>query len=430
MAAGRITKRTVDGLDPRATDYVHWDKELTGFGVRVRPSGSKSFVAVYRTGGRSAPLRRVTIGAVGKIEVDKARAEAVKIIHQAELGMDRAAEKAKARAEMTFAQLCDLYLDEGCETKKPSTLATDKSRIERHIKPLLGKKRINEITRADVEKFMRDVASGKTAVDEKTGKYGRAIVEGGKGAATRTVGLLGGIMSFAVERRLRPDNPVRGVKRYPDKKGETFLSTSEFGRIGAELTVAEARETNPYAIAIIRLLAFTGARKSEIITLRWSEVDLERGYLRLSDSKTGAKVIPIGAPACEVLASVPRVDGTDFVFPASSGEAYFQGVEKVWRVVRRAAGFPTLRLHDLRHSFASVGLARGDALPVIGAILGHADVKTTSRYAHLAADPVKKAADDISRTVQAAFDRRVGGEIVELQSRRTQSDSRPASSLD
>src|SRR5688572_30844640 len=292
MAAGRITKRTVDALKITGREYVHWDEELKGFGVRVRSSGARSFVAVYRTGGRNTPLRRVTIGAVGKIEADRAREEAKAIIRQAELGQDRAADKAKARAEWTFERVCDLYLDEGCETKKASTIATDKGRIERHIKPLLGKKRIGEITRSEVEKFMRDVAGGKTAADVKTKERGRAIVEGGKGTATRTVGLLGGIMSFAVARRLRADNPVRGVKRYPDRKGETYLSPRELARIGAALAAAEAAGANPSALAIIRLLAFTGARKSEVAALRWREVDLDRGYLRLGDSKTGAKVVP------------------------------------------------------------------------------------------------------------------------------------------
>lgn len=328
MAAGRITKRTVDSLTVTGKDYVHWDGELTGFGVRVRATGAKSFVAVYRTGGRNSPQRRVTIGSVGKIEADKAREEAKSIILQAELGQDRAAEKAKLRAEMTFDKVCDLYLKEGCESKKASTIATDKGRIERHIKPLLGRKRIGEITRTDVEKFMRDVASGKTAIDEKTKARGRAIVEGGKGTATRTVGLLGGIMSFAVSRQLRADNPVRGVKRYADKKGETFLSSSELGRVGSALAGAEANGANPSAIAIIRLLAFTGARKSEIAGLKWSEVDIERGYLRLGDSKTGAKVIPIGAPACEVLASHAAAENSAYVFPAASGNT---------RVTRRSS---------------------------------------------------------------------------------------------
>jgi integrase len=414
MAAGRITKRTVDGLKTTAREYVHWDKELKGFGVRVRATGTKSFVAVYRTGGRNTPLRRVTIGAVGKIEADKARDEAKAIIRGAELGEDRAAVRAKARAELTLAQVCDLYLQEGCETKKASTIATDRGRIARHIKPLLGKRRIGEITRPDIEKFLRDVANGKTATDEKTKPRGRAIVEGGKGTATRTVGLLGGIMSFAVARQLRSDNPVRGVKRYPDQKGETFLSAADLAKVGAALTSLEAEGASPSAIAIIRLLAFTGARKSEIASLKWSELDLERGYLRLGDSKTGAKTIPIGAPAREVLASRSVVDGSPYVFPAGSGKGHFQGVERVWAKVKLTAGFSNLRLHDLRHSFASMGLARGDALPVIGAILGHADVKTTSRYAHLTDDPVRQTADGIAQSIAAALSGAQTGTVIKL----------------
>ena len=329
--AQRITKRVVDALRPLPKEYVHWDGELTGFGVRVRPSGCKSYVALYRIGGRNTPLRRITIGTQGKIEADKARQEAKTILRQAALGYDRAAELAKSRAELTLNQVCDLYLVEGCETKKESTITTDRGRILRHIKPLLGKKRIGEITRADIEKFMRDVASGKTAIDEKTKPRGRAIVEGGKGTATRTVGLLGGIMSFSVTRQFRNDNPVRGVKRYADHKNETFLSAVEMAKIGKALAALELEGTNPSAISIIRLLALTGARKREIVSLRWTEVDLERGYLRLkSDFKTGPKVIPIGAPAREILAAHFMVDGSSFVFPATSGKGYFQGVERVW----------------------------------------------------------------------------------------------------
>lgn len=415
MAAGRITKRTVDSLKVTDKEYVHWDGELTGFGVRVRPSGSKSFIAVYRTGGRNTPLRKVTIGAVGKIEASVARNEAQRIIRQAELGFDHAAEKAKVRAEMIFSKVCDLYLAEGCDTKKPSTIATDKGRIERHIKPLLGRKRIGEITRTDIEKFMRDVANGKTATDERTKARGRAIVEGGKGTATRTVGLLGGIMTFAVSRQLRADNPVRGVKRYPDKKGETFLSPADLAKLGMALAEMETEGANPSAIAIIRLLAFTGARKNEIASLKWSELDLERGYLRLGDSKTGAKVIPIGAPAREVLAAQSAIDDSPYIFPASTGGRQFQGLERVWAKVKTRAGFPKLRLHDLRHSYASMGLARGDALPVIGAILGHADLKTTSRYAHLADDPVRQAADGISESIKAALTQSRSAVVVPLK---------------
>lgn len=216
-----------------------------------------------------------------------------------------------------------------------------------------------------------------------------------------------------MSRQLRVDNHVRGIKRHADKKGETFLSADELKRIGEALAKAEAGGANPSAVAIIRLLAFTGARKSEIAGLRWSEVDIQRGYLRLGDSKTGAKVIPIGAPAVEVIANVTAIDGSPFVFTASSGDGRFQGVERVWQKVRADGGLSKLRLHDLRHTFASIGLAR-DALPLIGAILGHADVKTTSRYAHLADDRGRQAADGISKSVHAALSGKTPATVVQL----------------
>jgi integrase len=416
MATIKLNKRNADALTVADRPSFYFDTDLKGFGLKVMPSGVKTFIVEYRpgAGGRNTPKRRLTLGRFGALTVDEARGLAKAALGHVHAGGDPGGDRAKARAELTFDRVCDLYVEEGCETKKPSTLVTDRGRIERHIKPLLGKKRVGDITRMDVDKFMRDVASGKTAADVKTKRYGRAIVAGGKGTATRTVGLLGGIMSFAVARRLRTDNPVKGVKRYADKKGETFLSTTQLAKVGAALSASETEGANPSAVSIIRLLAFTGARKSEITGLRWAEVDIERGYLRLGDSKTGAKVIPIGAPACEVLAAVPVVANSEYVFPASSGDGRFQGVERVWRKVRTASGFPNLRLHDLRHSFASVGLARGDALPIIGAILGHVDVKTTSRYAHLADDPVKKAANEIAKSIQAAFAGNPSAEVISI----------------
>jgi integrase len=250
---------------------------------------------------------------------------------------------------------------------------------------------------------LRDVADGRTRIDVRTGLRGRAIVDGGRGTATRTVGLLGGIFYFALARGMRTDNPVRGVRRFPDRKSERFLSPAELAKLGEALSELETEGTSPIAFAIIRLLAFTGARKSEITNLKWVELDLERACVRLGDSKSGQKVIPLGAPAVQILSSLERSGNMPFVFPSFSARRPFQGVDKVWRQVRLRAGFPEVRLHDLRHSYASMGLAAGDALPVIGALLGHSDVKTTARYAHLADDPVKAAADRISGSIAMAM---------------------------
>lgn len=432
MAEKRLTQDLVADLEPRATDYVVWCKALPGFGCRVRPTGSKSFIAQYRVGGRNAPTRKVTVGSYGRLTVDEARKAAKVILAGAELGQDEAVQRAKKRAEMTVAQLCDEYLRDGCDLKKESTLVTDRSRIERHIKPLLGRKQIGDVTRADIERLMRDVAAGKTAADIKTKKQGRAIVTGGKGAATRTVRLLGGIFTYAVERGYIAANPRSGVKTYTDTKGERFLSSDELKRLGDALREAETvglpwvfnegkkakhrpvEEANrreviaPHAVAAIRLLLLTGCRAGEILGLRWRDVDFERGVLNLPDSKTGAKKVVLGAPALEVLSETPRVG--EFVIAGADPKKPRSDLKRPWSRIAAHAGLGEVRLHDLRHSFASVGAAAGMGLGMVGKLLGHASPTTTARYSHLADDPVRRAADNISTTISAAIGKAPGGE--------------------
>ncbi len=405
----KITKRTVDSCEPREQRYTVWDTTLRGFGVRVNSDGSKSYVVKYLIDGRQ---RWYTIGRHGALTPDEARTEAQDILGKAAKGIDPAKTKAEERAASTVAELCDRYLADGCATKKPSTLATDRGRIERHIKPLLGHRRVKDVTAGDVRRFLNDVANGKTAADVKTGPHGRAIVEGGKGAATRTVGLLGGIFSFAVEEGLRSDNPVRGVKRFPDKKGERFLSLEEMARLGDALAASEEDGRNPLAIAGIRLLMLTGCRKSEVLTLQWEHVDMERGCLRLPDSKSGEKVVPLGAPALELLDTLPRLEGNPYVLWGEKKGAHLVGLPRVWARIRARANLDGVRLHDLRHSFASVGAGAGMGLPIVGKLLGHRDPKTTARYAHVADDPAKAAADRIASTISGAM--RGNAEVTEV----------------
>ena len=225
--------------------------------------------------------------------------------------------------------------------------------------------------------------------------------------------MLGAVLTFAINRGLADDNPIRGIKRFPERRFERYLSNAELARLGDALTAAQEAGENSSAVAAIRLLALTGCRKSEILSLRWEDVEGDR--LRLPDSKTGAKVVPLGAAAREVLASLEPIEDNPYVFPSPAGDGHFVGLQKVWARIREHAGLSDVRLHDLRHSFASVGAAAGDSIYIIGKLLGHRQSATTQRYAHLADDPLRAAADRISGTIAAAMSGTDGAEVVELK---------------
>lgn len=399
----KITKRLVDSLTATEStgDIQVWDTELLGFGIRIRVKGAKTYFVKTRVNGKQI---WVSIGRHGSPHgPTEARKKAHDILTEAQDGNDPAETKKAERKAITVETLCALYLKEGCTTKKASTLVSDRGRITRHIIPLLGSKRVKDVTRADVERFLQSVAKGKTATDEKTKTHGRAIVTGGKGTATRTVGLLGGIFTFAVDRGYRDDNPVHGVKRFKDKKCERFLSEKELGKLGKALRKAEKEGENKAAIDAIRLLMLTGCRKSEILTLRWQDVDFEWSCLRLPESKTGAKIVPLGKDASDLLRELPKHEGSEYVFTSNKEGMHIVGIQKVWDRVREIAELTDVRLHDLRHSFASVGAASGDSLLMIGALLGHKDAKTTARYAHLSDNPIKQAADRIAGVIAGAM---------------------------
>lgn len=402
MPSIKISKATVNAIEPGSADTFYWDEQLKGFGLKITPKGKKVYVCQYRAGGGAAGAsRRQTIGAHGVLTPDEARSEAKKILGLVANGADPARDKQVRRRQPTVADLCDQYLVEGCGTKKQSTLDTDRGRIERHIKPLLGRKKVSDVTRADVKRFLNDVAAGKTATDVKTGKHGRARVSGGKGTASRTVGLLGGIFSFAHELELVDFNPVHGVKRFPDKRNERFLSEAELVKLGEALREAEAAGENPAGLSVIRLLIFTGARRDEIAGLEWEEIDFENRVLRLRDSKTGQRILPLNPGALTILSAQARVDDAKYVFPATKGEGYFLGTPKIWRRLRSKADLHDVRLHDLRHSFASVAVSMGASLPIIGALLGHKDAATTQRYAHLQDDPLRSTSDAVATRIES-----------------------------
>ena len=305
------------------------------------------------------------------------------MLGQVAKGEDPAEERATRRGSMTVAELCDAYLaaadkglimGKGGQAKKASTLYVDRGRIERHIKPLLGRRLVAELTTPDVQRFVRDVRGGKTAGVVKTGFRGKAVVEGGPGTAARTVELLGGILSYAVSERVITINPATGVKRPTDKKRKRRLTPDEYAALGKAL--AEAKEGGAerwQAVAGVRLLALTGCRLGEIVKLRWSEVDRAEPCLRLKDSKEGASVRPISKAVLLILDGIERTPGSVYVLPtARGGQGPFASLDDALERIAGRAGLEGVTAHTLRHSFASTGGDLGYSDSTIGAMLGHA----------------------------------------------------------
>ncbi|MBN8978040.1 MAG: integrase arm-type DNA-binding domain-containing protein [Rhizobiales bacterium] len=417
----KLTKRYVDALSAGEPDYFVWDDDISGFGIRVWPSGKKNFVAQYRAGGRT---RRVKIGNYGALTVEEARKQAKIVLGDVARGEDPAEDKATRRKSLTVSDLCDNYL-EAAERglimgkrglpKKASTLVTDRSRIDRHIKPLLGTRLAIDITQSDVSRFVRDVTVGKTSLVAKTKKLrGKSVVEGGAGAASRTAGLLGSIFSFAISENIRPDNPVRGVKLQADKQRDRRLTAAEYKALGSTLTDTAEIEP-PQAIAAIWLLALTGCRRGEIEALKWSEVDKPGSCFRLADSKEGASVRPVGRPAFDVLDGLSS-DGR-FVLPAGRGETgFYGGLPGAIKRIMKAAGLNEVTAHTLRHSYASVAGDLGYSDNTIGALLGHAGTTITSRYVHRLDTVLVAAANKVAGEVWRQMTGK-GGKVIELPGR-------------
>jgi integrase len=392
----RITIPLVKSLAP---GEVLWDSDLRGFGVR-RQRRDPVYVLKTRIEGRQ---RFLTIGTHGKgWTVETARREAARLLGLIAAGADPARIRDEAKLDPTMNALFDQYLDEGCPGKKPSTLLRDRSRIDRHLRPLIGHVKLRNATRTNVERLMLDVRNGKTRRDERTGPRGRSIVTGGTGAAIECVALLSSILTFAVRRGLRSDNPALGIELRRTKR-RRYPTVDELARLGETLAAMEADGANPFALAAIRFLCLSGCRKGEALGLKWDHVDFTRGVLCLPDSKTGARDIPIGMPALDLLQTLPRMAGNAFVFPGRIAGQPLVGLQKTWEQVRVAAHLSDLRLHDLRHGFASVGVNRGVSLALLQGLLGHSSPLTTSRYAHLQTDPMRAEADGIAATIAEAL---------------------------
>jgi integrase len=385
-----------------------------------------SYVLIYRT--REGRQRWHTIGRQGAPWTpDTAREEAKRLLGEVVNGIDPSAVKQAKRKAATISDLCDQYLSDAESgrlltrrkaPKKSSTLAIDRGRIERHIKPLLGHMKVAAVTREDVDSFMHDVALGKTAVKSKTAKKrGLARVRGGKGAASRAVGLLGGIFTYAMWHRMRPDNPVHGLTRFADGTRHRRLSDDEYAALGEALRQAKDSNIWPPAIAAAYFLALTGWRRNEALELRWQEIDLARRSATLVDTKTGKSIRPLSYGACEVLRKLPR--SAALVFPATRGDAevVMSGFKKIWKKIAGFGHLPSdITPHTLRHSFASLAGDLGYSEPTIAALVGHKGRTVTSRYVH-AADAVLLAGADAvaTRTQELMGEGRTETQVIALR---------------
>ena len=382
----KITKRAIDRIETDESDRFYWDRELPGFGLRVRASGRKFFVTQFRANGR---LRRMTLGPVTAFAPEEARRRAMALLSEAKSGGDPAAQRDAERKAATVKALGERFLDDYVPAHcKASTAYEYRRSVELFIDPKIGRRKVTEIQRSDIAELHHSLR--RTPYQ-----------------ANRTLGVLSKMFNLAEMWGLRPDgsNPCLHVKRFKEEKRERFLSAEEFQRLGRVLDeiLEDGTETRS-AVAAVRLLMLTGCRLSEIQMLRWEHVDLEAGELNLPDTKTGGRAVPLAPSAVRLLADVSREEDNPWVIAGRKPGSHLTDLQHPWRRIRARADLPDVRIHDLRHSFASRALALGEGLPMIGKLLGHTQVQTTARYAHLARDTVKASAARIGDSIERDLD--------------------------
>jgi len=378
----RLTKRIVESAEVREKDYFITDEELPGFSLRVLPSGRKNFTLQYRAGTKT---RRFNLGSYGILTPEAARAKATGILAAVREGKDPAGERLAILQAPTLRDLAKRFMEDYCAHRvKPSTKDRYAQLLDTYILPKLGHRRLLDITRADI-------------VDLHTGLAKK------KSTANRMLAVVSLLFNLAetwgwYENR---SNPARRIVKYKEQKRERFLTAEELRRLGETLVMAEnARLISHHALAAFKLLILTGARCSEIQTCKWEYVDMDAALIRLPDSKTGAKFIHLGATAMQVLRGIERVEGNPYLIcSAHVPSQHIFDLQNSWQQIRRWAKLDQVRIHDLRHTFASRAVAMGMTLPVIGRLLGHTQTQTTDRYAHLAVNPILEAADKVTHDI-------------------------------
>ena len=380
----KINKRIVAAAKAWNTAYDINDSELRGFGVRILPSGAHSYFVRYRRGGQR---RRISLGSHGALTPEQARAQAIQLLARVGAGEDPAASRQSGNHIVTVADLAKRFDEEHIAVRlKPASALSYRDNLRRHVLPTIGNLRATDVARADVAKLHHDLRHSRYQ-------------------ANRSLALMSKMFNLAEVWGLRPDgsNPCRHVKKYKEEKRERYLSADELARLGETLRECEEGGESQSTVNLIRLLLLTGCRLNEILTLKWEHVDLENGALHLPDSKTGEKTVHFGPATVECLAGIERVEDNPWVITGKLPSSHLVNPGKPWRRIRARAELDDVRIHDLRHTFASMAVSSGEGLPMIGKLLGHTQVQTTARYAHLFNEPIKQAAADVSANIAAAL---------------------------
>ena len=402
-----ITKSLVDKAKPGDKPFIIWDKNIKGFGVRVLPSGSKSYLLYYRT--QTGQQRKPTIGKHGEITADEARRIARRWMAGVAMGEDISGMRHEAREAPTVKDLSERYLSEYAKVyKKPASYHTDERLIENHVLPLMGKMKVWDVEKGDVERAKHAVMNGKTARELPARTRGRRIIVGGKGTANRVVALLSKMFNCAETWGLCDRNPAQGIKKYPEQRKDRFLDMDEIRGLLEALDQAEADSSEtPYAIAAIRLLLFTGLRSGEVRHLTWGEVDMDRKCLHLKDTKTGKRTVPLNDEAFAVINSLPQLEDDELVIQSFKTGAALS-IARPWYRIRDAADIDkSATLHSLRHTFASWAVMGGLSLAQTGALLGHKSAQTTLRYADHLTEAVRDYSQQTASFLKNGVDKKI-----------------------